>query len=367
VGASPRNPPQVEACNRTCATLRDDGQKHLTTLSVAAGPSRSMPSLVEVLSVDVDWIFNCLTLTELSCSRAASMQLRALLTATWATATNRLSSGMIGEADVAAGTHASALRWMVCNASISRITLRPGVYTIGDDSDPQHVDRVFTDEEIEQAREDGHGAESLWKPGFGPLYICRDLTIVGGTVNGRCGNTTIKLVAAEQNAIHIGQCCASRESGECVPLNVRIENVRILATGSIESAPACLQIETCPCSDKGRVCKPFTGPLLHLKNCTLNGPTSEIVWCNGRAIFEDVTFEVYGKIFIGHKDCLVYIVADGTLEEIVRDVGSIESSAWRYPPMNNMRTAMGSFHRGEELWTSQQLRDHIRATYPYRP
>jgi len=313
--------------------------------------------------VDVDWIFSCLTLTELSCSRAASTQLRALLSATWTTTTNRLSSGMIGEADVAAGTHASALRWMVCNASISRITLRPGLYTMGDDSDLQHVDRVLTEEERRMNREEPPCVTrsrpvSRWKPGFGPLFICRDLTIVGGTVNGRCGNTTIKLVTAEQHAIHLfGQ---SYDAGECAPLDVRVENVRILAAGS-NSCGGCIQIETCPCSLKDRVCKPFTGPLLHLKNCTLNGPTSDVVHCNGRAIFEDVTFEDEGMIFIGHEDCLAYIVVDGIIEEIVHDprsggTGSIESSPWRpVPPAWPV-----SRH---DLWTPQQLRDRIRATY----
>ena len=328
---------------------------------------RSMPSLVEVLSVDVDWIFSCLTLTELSCSRAVNTQLRALLTATWATITSRLSSGKIGEVDVAAGMHASALRWMVCNASISRITLHPGVYTIGDDCNPLHVDRVLTEEEIEQAREENHCLESVWKPGFGPLYLCRNLTIVGGTVNGRAGNTTIKLFSAEQHAINIGPGSASRARGECVPLNVRIESVRILAkeccvqNAAYTSCGGCLQIETCPCSDldcRFR-CQPFTGPLLHLKNCILNGPTNEPVCCNGRAIFEDVTFEDHGNIFIGHEDCLMYIVVDGKLEEIMYDLVSCMSNSTWYPsPMHTMAAA------GEWLPVSgMQLRDNIRATY----
>jgi len=306
-----------------------------------------MADLTDVLSVDVDWIFSCLTLAELSCSRAASSQMRTLLTATWTRATNRLSSGTISAEDVAAGTHAVALRWMVCNASIARITLHPGVYTLGDDCDPRHVDHVFGEEEIEESR----CLEPSWKPGFGPLCIRRNLVMAGGTVNGRAGNTTIQLFSAEQNAISIGQCSASGARG--APVKVRIESVRILTeeccvpSATYTSRGGCLHIETCPPGDLGGLGQPFTGPLLHLKNCILSGRTHEL---DGRAIFEDVTFEGSGGIAIGHQDCLVYVVMDGNLVDILHDPRAV----WVPSPTRTMRA---------DAKRRLSLRDQIRATY----
>ena len=311
----------------------------------------AMPCLTDVLSVDVDWIFSCLTLAELSCSRAASSQMRTLLTATWTRATNRLSSGTISAEDVAAGTHAIALRWMVCNASIARITLHPGVYTLGDDCDPRHVDHVFGEEEIKQAREEGRCLEPSWKPGFGPLCIRRNLVMAGGTVNGRAGNTTIQLFSAEQNAISIGQCSASGARG--APVKVRIESVRILTeeccvpSAAYSSRGGCLHIETCPPGDLGGLGQPFTGPLLHLKNCILSGRTHEL---DGRAIFEDVTFEGSGGIAIGHQDCLVYVVMDGNLVDILHDPRAV----WVPSPTRTMSA---------DAKRRLSLRDQIRATY----
>ena len=308
-----------------------------------------MADLTDVLSVDVDWIFSCLTLAELSCSRAASSQMRTLLTATWTRVTNRLLSGTISAEDVAAGTHAVALRWMVCNASIARITLHPGVYTLGDDCDPRHVDHVFGEEEIEH--EEGRCLEPSWKPGFGPLCIRRSLVMAGGTVNGRAGNTTIQLFSAEQNAISIGQCSASGARG--APVKVRIESVRILTeeccvpSAAYSSRGGCLHIETCPPGDLGGRGQPFTGPLLHLKNCILSGRTHEL---DGRAIFEDVTFEASGGILIGHQDCLVYVVMDGNLVDILHDPRAV----WVPSPTRTMRA---------DAKRRLSLRDQIRATY----
>ena len=333
-------------------------------------PVTQMPCLTDVLTVDVDWIFSCLTLAELSCSRAASSQMRTLLTATWTRATNRLSSGTISAEDVAAGTHATALRWMVCNASIARITLHPGFYTLGDDCDPRHVDHVFGEEEIEHAREEGRCLEPSWKPGFGPLSIRRNLVMAGGTVNGRCGNTTIKLFSAAQDAINIGQCSASGARGACLPLNVRIESVRILTeeccvpSAAYTSRGGCLHIETRPPGDLGGLGQPFTGPLLHLKNCTLSGPTHDLVWCDGRVIFEDVTFvdggpPPGGGIVIGHRDCLVYVVMDGNLVDILHDLRAV----WVPSPTRTVADAKLRSLAGHDFWTPQQLRDRIRATY----
>ena len=311
----------------------------------------AMADLTDVLSVDVDWIFSCLTLAELSCSRAASSQMRTLLTATWTRVTNRLSSGTISAEDVAAGTHAVALRWMVCNASIARITLHPGVYTLGDDCDPRHVDHVFGEEEIQHAHEEGRCLEPSWKPGFGPLCIRRSLVMAGGTVNGRAGNTIIQLFSAEQNAISIGQCSASGARG--APVEARIESVRILTeeccvpSAIYTSRGGCLHIETCPPGDLGGLGQPFTGPLLHLKNCILSGRTHEL---DGRAIFEDVTFEGSGGIAIGHQDCLVYVVMDGNLVDILHDPRAV----WVPSPTRTMRA---------DAKRRLSLRDQIRATY----
>lgn len=323
-----------------------------------------MSCLTDVLSVDVDWIFSCLTLAELSCSRAVSSQMRTLLTATWTRATNRLSSGTISREDVAAGTHAIALRWMVCNASIARITLHPGVYLLGDDCDPRHVDHVFGGARAQE------GPVPSWKPGFGPLCIRRSLVMAGSTVNGRAGNTTIKLFSAEQDAINIGQSSASGARGACLPLNVRIESVRILTeeccvpSAAYSSRGGCLHIGTCTPGDLGGLGQPFTGPLLHLKNCTLSGPTHDLVWCDGRAIFEDVTFvdggpPPGGGIVIGHRDCLVYVVMDGNLVDILHDPRSM----WVPSPTRTMADEKRRSLAGDDFWTPQQLRYQIRATY----
>ena len=324
-----------------------------------------MADLTDVLSVDVDWIFSCLTLAELSCARAASSQMRTLLTATWTRVTNRLSSGTISAEDVAAGTHAVALRWMVCNASIARITLHPGVYTLGDDCDPRHVDHVFGEEEIVQAREEGRCLEPSWKPGFGPLCIRRSLVMAGGTVNGRACNTIIKLFSAEQDAISISRASGAR--GAC--LKVRIESVRILTeeccvpSAAYSSRGRCLHIETCPPGDLGGLGQPFTGPLLHLKNCILSGPTHELVWCDGRAIVEDLYFVDGGPppgegIVIGHQDCLVYVVTDGNLVEILRDPRAV----WVPSPTRTMAEAKRRSRAGDDFWSFGRS-NQIRATY----
>jgi len=254
----------------------------------------------------------------------------------------------------------------VSNASIARITLHPGVYTLGDEWDPRHVDHVFGDEEIERAREEGECLEPSWKPGFGPLCIRRNLVMAGGTVNGRAGNTIITPSAL----LGIGQCSASGARGACLPVNVRIESVRILTeecyvpSAAYSDRGGCLHIETCPPGDLGGLGQPFTGPLLHLKNCILSGPTHELVWCDGRAIFEDVTFvdgspPPGGGVVIGHQDCLVYVVMDGDLVDILHDPRGM----WVPSPTRTMADAKRRSLAGDDFWTPQQLRDQIRATY----
>ena len=107
-------------------------------------------SLEDVLHIDIDWIFQHLTLLEHACARRTSKNLCTLLEQKWRTTTDRLlTSGEVLPADVKRGWHTSLFRWMLDQESIARIRLAPGSYVLGDYTNPLHVEKVPDAAELE--------------------------------------------------------------------------------------------------------------------------------------------------------------------------------------------------------------------------
>ena len=231
-------------------------------------------------------------------------RLRACLNPDWNLCTARLLTQGITAADVVRGWHPSLFRWLVY-APVDRIHLPAGDYLLGDDSNPLHVHEVPPEAKLTEMHDEGFGWEPSWKPGYGPLFIRRSVTIVGEEPDRHPFKklTTIKFVSDNSSAVYLMQ------PNGADPIDVTIELVNFVAEGWCSSCATIYEPEV--------LTHPYNGALLVLTDCLLSAPTSHAVYCYGRALLEDCEFGDDGTfVCYDHDDALVIYTSGGELYKI---------------------------------------------------
>lgn len=116
-----------------------------------------------------------LTLLELVRCRRANRTIRA-----WAE--DAIRDRGVTCVDVAAGVHTRALHWLVTKSRETHITVAAGAYMLGDESNDAHVQMVKPPEpahEDDDAYDEWLNWDPMWRAGFGPLLLKRELTLAG--------------------------------------------------------------------------------------------------------------------------------------------------------------------------------------------
>jgi hypothetical protein len=281
---------------------------------MAAGDQRLLALLdVELLRYA---IFHFLSLRDLRQLGAASAKLE-----DWAR-TFVFERAAVRAADLLAGEHVQALRWLLRCRLLERITLVSGLYVLGDMSDADHVEQTV--DAYLTAREDyPQEGDALidakldfapvWKAGFGSLPITRTVSVVAE----HAGRVSISLIGGGQCDSILSIGCATRTAGACHPITVQLEG---LVLGCADQLNGWVTVEPCPCvvgqcigpgfaAHARPQCQPYAGPVLRAKQCKSFGT---MMLFGGRVVLDEHTVDE------GDRDELSLHATEGSLLFVTR-------------------------------------------------